>query len=84
MGSKRSCSGECGWSDLGQSWRGGEGRGCDSESCKTRSKERQASGRQAVTGADEDRHLDEEVHDLGAESMKKAGWTLDEIRRIPM
>ncbi|WVQ68205.1 uncharacterized protein L199_006412 [Kwoniella botswanensis] len=29
-------------------------------------------------------HLDEEVKDLGAESMKKAGWTLDEIRRIPM
>ncbi|WVR07421.1 hypothetical protein IAU60_004462 [Kwoniella sp. DSM 27419] len=29
-------------------------------------------------------HLDEEVHDLGAESMKAAGWTLDEVRRIPM
>ncbi|KAK8854882.1 hypothetical protein IAR55_003621 [Kwoniella newhampshirensis] len=29
-------------------------------------------------------HLDEEVHDLGAESMKAAGWTLDEIRRVPM
>ncbi|WVW85747.1 hypothetical protein I302_107785 [Kwoniella bestiolae CBS 10118] len=29
-------------------------------------------------------HLDEEVKDLGAESMKKAGWTLDELRRIPM
>ncbi|ORY35423.1 hypothetical protein BCR39DRAFT_509569 [Naematelia encephala] len=30
------------------------------------------------------RHLDEEVHDLGAESMKAAGWTLKEIRAIPM
>ncbi|WVF72681.1 hypothetical protein IAT40_007499 [Kwoniella sp. CBS 6097] len=29
-------------------------------------------------------HLDEEVKDLGAESMKAAGWTLDELRRIPM
>jgi hypothetical protein len=29
-------------------------------------------------------HLDEEVHDLGAESMKAAGWTLDELRKIPM
>nr|XP_031860142.1 uncharacterized protein CI109_004507 [Kwoniella shandongensis]KAA5527214.1 hypothetical protein CI109_004507 [Kwoniella shandongensis] len=29
-------------------------------------------------------HLDEEVKDLGAESMKAAGWTLDEIRRVPM
>lgn len=30
------------------------------------------------------RHLDEEVHDLGAESMRKAGWTLDEVKRMPM
>lgn len=30
------------------------------------------------------RHLDEEVHDLGAESMKAAGWTLAELKRIPM
>ncbi|KAI9637287.1 uncharacterized protein MKK02DRAFT_43210 [Dioszegia hungarica] len=30
------------------------------------------------------RHLDEEVHDLGAESMKAAGWTLAELRQIPM
>ncbi|GFZ49389.1 hypothetical protein JCM24511_07509 [Saitozyma sp. JCM 24511] len=29
-------------------------------------------------------HLDEEVHDLGAESMKAAGWTLEELRKIPM
>ncbi|KAL7423457.1 hypothetical protein Q5752_001037 [Cryptotrichosporon argae] len=29
-------------------------------------------------------HLDEEVKDLGHESMKAAGWTLDEIRKIPM
>lgn len=30
------------------------------------------------------RHLDEEVHDLGAESMKAAGWTLAELKKIPM
>ncbi|ODN92787.1 hypothetical protein L198_05582 [Cryptococcus wingfieldii CBS 7118] len=30
------------------------------------------------------RHLDEEVKDLGAESMKAAGWTIEEVRRIPM
>lgn len=30
------------------------------------------------------RHLDEEVRDLGAESMKAAGWTLAELKRIPM
>jgi hypothetical protein len=30
------------------------------------------------------RHLDEEVRDLGAESMKAAGWTLAEIKKIPM
>jgi len=30
------------------------------------------------------RHLDEEVHDLGSESMKAAGWTLAELRKIPM
>ncbi|WVQ81972.1 hypothetical protein IAT38_004099 [Cryptococcus sp. DSM 104549] len=29
-------------------------------------------------------HLDEEVKDLGAESMKAAGWTLEELKRIPM
>jgi hypothetical protein len=30
------------------------------------------------------RHLDEEVRDLKAESLRDAGWTLDELRRIPM
>lgn len=30
------------------------------------------------------RHLDEEVHDLGAESMRAAGWTLAEIRAFHM
>jgi hypothetical protein len=30
------------------------------------------------------RHLDEEVHDLGAESMQAAGWTLAELRQFPM
>ena len=30
------------------------------------------------------RHLNEEVEDLKAESLQKAGWTLDELRRIPM
>jgi len=30
------------------------------------------------------RHLDEEVRDIGADSMKKAGWTLEELRQIPM
>lgn len=29
-------------------------------------------------------HLDEEVESLSGESMRAAGWTLDEIRRIPM
>ncbi|KAK4684684.1 hypothetical protein P7C73_g5484, partial [Tremellales sp. Uapishka_1] len=30
------------------------------------------------------RHLEEEVHDLGGPSMRAAGWTLNEIRQIPM
>ncbi|KAI5450917.1 hypothetical protein NCC49_002657 [Naganishia albida] len=30
------------------------------------------------------RHLQEEVHDLGGESMRKAGWTLNEVRGMPM
>jgi hypothetical protein len=30
------------------------------------------------------RHLDEEVRDLKAESLRDAGWTLEELRRIPM
>ncbi|ORX38632.1 hypothetical protein BD324DRAFT_372514 [Kockovaella imperatae] len=30
------------------------------------------------------RHLDEEVHDLSAPSMRAAGWTLAEIRQIMM
>lgn len=30
------------------------------------------------------RHLDEEVEDLKGESLKKAGWTLTELRQIPM
>ena len=30
------------------------------------------------------RHLDEEVHDLGGESMRAAGWTLNELKAIPM
>lgn len=29
-------------------------------------------------------HLDEEVKDLGAESVQKAGFTLDELKRFPM
>ena len=29
------------------------------------------------------RHLDEEVHDLGGESLKAAGWTLAELKEIP-
>lgn len=29
-------------------------------------------------------HLDEEVRDLGHESMRRAGWTLEEVRRMPM
>jgi hypothetical protein len=29
-------------------------------------------------------HLKEEVHDLGGESMRKAGWTLNEVRAMPM
>lgn len=30
------------------------------------------------------RHLDEEVKDLQGESMRAAGWTLEEMKRIPM
>ena len=30
------------------------------------------------------RHLDEEVHDLQGENLKAAGWTLSELRQIPM
>jgi len=30
------------------------------------------------------RHLDEEVEDLGGESLRKAGFTLKEIKQIPM
>jgi len=30
------------------------------------------------------RHLDEEVQDLQADSMKAAGWSLQEIRQLPM
>lgn len=29
-------------------------------------------------------HMDEEVASLGAESMRKAGWTLQELKQIPM
>ncbi|WVQ89738.1 hypothetical protein IAS59_003501 [Cryptococcus gattii] len=29
-------------------------------------------------------HLDEEVNDLQGESMRAAGWTLEEMKRIPM
>lgn len=29
-------------------------------------------------------HLDLEVKDLGAESMQKHGFTLDELKRFPM
>ncbi|KAL1406705.1 hypothetical protein Q8F55_008411 [Vanrija albida] len=29
-------------------------------------------------------HLDDEVRDLSAESLQKAGFTLDELRRVPM
>lgn len=29
-------------------------------------------------------HLDDEVRDLGAEALQKAGFTLDELRRVPM
>lgn len=31
-----------------------------------------------------DRHLDEEVKDLHGERMRAAGWTLEEMKRIPM
>lgn len=31
-----------------------------------------------------DRHLDEEVKDLQGERMRAAGWTLEEMKRIPM
>jgi hypothetical protein len=30
------------------------------------------------------RHLDEEVEDLGGESLRKAGFTLKELKQIPM
>jgi hypothetical protein len=30
------------------------------------------------------RHLDEEVEDIGGESLRKAGFTLKEIKQIPM
>ncbi|TXT12775.1 hypothetical protein VHUM_01176 [Vanrija humicola] len=29
-------------------------------------------------------HLDDEIKDLSAESLQKAGFTLDELRRVPM
>ncbi|WOO84258.1 uncharacterized protein LOC62_05G007778 [Vanrija pseudolonga] len=29
-------------------------------------------------------HLDDEVRDLGAEALQKAGFTLDELRRVPL
>jgi hypothetical protein len=31
-----------------------------------------------------ERHLDEEVEDIGGESLRKAGFTLKEIKQIPM
>lgn len=39
-------------------------------------------GLKAEARANTSRHLDEEVHDLGAESMKAAGWTLAELRQV--
>ncbi len=30
------------------------------------------------------RHLDEEVYDIGGESLRSAGWTLKDLRQIPM
>lgn len=29
-------------------------------------------------------HMDSEVESLGAESMRRSGWTLEELRRLPM
>lgn len=29
-------------------------------------------------------HLAEEIEDLSGESMRKAGWTLNEVRAMPM